>query len=70
MSTRGVAGRRDRGIGLYGIGIATGSAEQPAMELEGTLMEHDHPIVDFKCAGGNLVYKKEYPENAKFYLDM
>lgn len=27
------------------------------MDLEGTLMEHDLPIVDFKFAGGKLVYR-------------
>ncbi len=40
------------------------------MELEGTLMEHDKPIVDFKITGGDLVRKKEYPENASAYLDL
>jgi len=40
------------------------------MELEGTLMEHDLPIVDFKFSCGKLVHKKEYPENAKVYLDL
>ncbi len=40
------------------------------MELEGTLMEHDKPIVDFKIAGGDLIRKKEYPENADAYLDL
>ncbi len=45
----------------------TGSGR--VMELEGTLMEHDKPIVDFRIAKGQLVYKKEYPENANAYLD-
>lgn len=40
------------------------------MELEGTLMEHDLPIADFRFSGGKLVYIKEYPENARFYLDL
>lgn len=40
------------------------------MELEGTLMEHDLPIMDFRFSGGKLVYKREYPENAKVYLDL
>lgn len=40
------------------------------IELEGTLMEHNFPIVDFPFAGGCLVYKKEYPENARLYLDL
>ncbi len=47
----------------------TSAGSGRVMELEGTLMEHEKPIVDFKIAGGQLVYKKEYPENANAYLD-
>lgn len=39
------------------------------MDLEGTLMEHDLPILDFKFIGGRLVSKTEYPENGRAYLD-
>jgi hypothetical protein len=40
------------------------------LEFAGTLMEHDKPIVEFKISKGELVYKKEFTENADAYLDL
>ena len=39
-------------------------------DLEGTLMEHDLPIVDFKFICGKLIHMKEYPENGDAYFDL
>lgn len=40
------------------------------INLEGTLMEHDLPIADFRFSDGKLIYLKEYPENGDAYFDL